>query len=726
MRMSMTGLAALCGLLLPAALVQVHAQEAPGGAVTGPGSGPNSGPNSGRSQGSGWDSRALPQALAQLRARPPLPRIERSAYMLADAVQDVALSPRGRRLAWLENTRDGSRELWWQDLAGGSRHCLLDSTEASALQWTADGRWLLLQTAEQWFALAMDGQSGSGPVGRVGGREQQALFVDPAQAAVIVLRQQPETRSEAARWQLLRKRIGESGASQRLFEDADRITGFSVTPDGTLAWVSRMHAGVLELLHVDGGSAAPGAVVLRCAWADRCSLLPATDAQGNAVLRGAPASDLGGLWRLSPQGALDQLAGDDAALEDLSAVFSTPGSEQPQVAAFGSRLQALRAEDQRPLRVLQARLPGRLLHLQIPSDDGPWLVIERASDQQGVRYHLFDPQSGLLQRNVLAPAPLQRRTGMPGRWLDDHALEAKLAFDWHASDGRVLHGWLSVPPGREPTRLPLVVLVHGGPWAQSGAGYNRATQVLVQRGYAVFEPQFRGSTGYGKAYSQVPGIQFGDGRVQQDIEEGTRAVLAQGVGDAARVAVVGASFGGYSTLLALGSGSGLFSAGVAMMPPTDFAATVVGLMHSRYAQRLCHIDDCAAMLDGLSPGLRAPATLARLHAESPLANAARMDHPLLMLAGGADERVSISSVAAYASRLRLMGKDLTLYIDDSIGHTSESPLIGEANLYLLVDFLHRQLGGDVATAPDDELKAWLRRCQRPENAPGPHNGGPDG
>jgi dipeptidyl aminopeptidase/acylaminoacyl peptidase len=133
-----------------------------------------------------------------------------------------------------------------------------------------------------------------------------------------------------------------------------------------------------------------------------------------------------------------------------------------------------------------------------------------------------------------------------------------------------VHGFLTLPPGRAAATLPLLTLVHGGPWSHLDADYSALVQLLANRGYAVFQPNFRASTGYGERYMLAPGADFGNGRVQADIIDGVRWLLAQGVGDARRMGIIGASFGGYSTLLALSHTPDLFQVGIALQPPTDF------------------------------------------------------------------------------------------------------------------------------------------------------------
>jgi dipeptidyl aminopeptidase/acylaminoacyl peptidase len=356
---------------------------------------------------------------------------------------------------------------------------------------------------------------------------------------------------------------------------------------------------------------------------------------------------------------------------------------------------------QAAVAALRARFPGRDLGIDVAG--GPrarWLVSERDSTLREPRWHLYDPATGAL-RTILAGGARAARA------LPEASLSHKIAFDYTASDGMRVHGFLLLPPGADPARVPLLADVHGGPINHFRPGYDAVAQLLANRGYAVFETNFRGSTGFGRGYTFAAHGDFGNGRVQQDIVEGVRYLLAQGIGDPERVGIVGHSFGGYSTLQALTFQPELFKVGVAGSPPPDLGWGMRWLVASGEQGDLPDRSLLATLRTlGMDPS--DPATYARLHAQSPLANAARMARPLLVMAGGADRTVAARGVIDYVARLRRLGKPVSLYVEPNGGHSPVAPVPREAYAYLMVQMLHAHLGGAAPDAPGAELRAYLK------------------
>lgn len=603
----------------------------------------------------------------------------RSAFLTRPTIAAATLAPAGDQVSWiaLEGPR---RSLWTRALDGSAPRRLLAHTPARELAYTRDGRWLLLAADDQLHALAMAGQRGSGLLARLD-RDSQ-WRVDPTAAAGITLLG-PAAAGHG--WQLQRIAVG--GASQLLHADERRISGYALAGDGSLAWLQRVEGLTLVLYHQPSGRAA-----LHCGAPQRCT--PVAVAGAELLLLSNGLNDdprgLARLLRIDAAGNAALVARDPLGEADLDFLVSDP-TGRPRLAGYQStqpQLAPVQPDDAVHVGRLQAVFPDAILRPQI--GDGRWLIEVQHADAALPQWHLYDP--GSLTTELL---PLEAASDpLP-------AASPTQRYSWQASDGLRLHGFLTLPPG-QPSRLPLVVLAHGGPWNHWQPRYNTLAQFIASRGAIVFQPNHRGSTGHGQAYLLAAQGDYGNGRVQADIDEGVRALLAAGIGDRERVAIVGASFGGYAALLGATFRPDLYRMAVAYVPPTDFAWTLQWILRNAESLELERLIPLADWLRLLQLDVSDPARMATLRAQSPLANIDRLQRPVLIVAGGADQRVGIAGIIEYAARARLLGKPVQLLIDHQAGHQQRHDLAREANLYLLESMLHQHLDLP-APAPADPL-----------------------
>jgi dienelactone hydrolase len=461
-----------------------------------------------------------------------------------------------------------------------------------------------------------------------------------------------------------------------------------------------------------GGADQAGAVeqavaVLTCAVPRRCRLL-GTSPEDGLWLMGNVDADLSGLLHVAADGTVTRVHQDPRGEADLNHVALDPVDGAPRFLGYDStvpQLLARSADDEARLAVLRRQLAGATLRVQAGGER--WLVIERGDRLRGERAWLASAD-GTLQ-------PLRQDAGFvfggrPQARPDEAAMGRKWPLQWTASDGRRLHGFVTMPPGVDVSRAPLVVSVHGGPFSLVRPDFSNDAQLLANRGYVVFQPNFRGSTGLGLDYVLASRGDFGNGRVQQDIVEGTRWLLAQGVGDAERVAIVGASFGGYSALLGVTFEPSLFKAAVAGVPPADFGRVV--REYQGAGQEMHPGIPMAVSMRRLGVDPDDAAHMQRLAAQSPSANAAALTRPVLVLAGGEDERVPIRGVTHYVARLRTLGKDVTFFVDADAGHAIADEKTREAYYFLMETLLHETLGGAEPEPASADLQSHLTRHLR--------------
>ena len=200
--------------------------------------------------------------------------------------------------------------------------------------------------------------------------------------------------------------------------------------------------------------------------------------------------------------------------------------------------------------------PG-LVNVIHPSNAGVAMLIHSYSSTNPGQYALYHPDKKKLQSLFVARP-----------WIDAKKMAPQLVFDYAARDGLPIMAYLTLPNGREAKALPLIVNVHGGPWARDHWGYNPEVQFLAGMGFAVLQPQFRGSTGFGDAHFKKSFAQWGLS-MQDDITDGVNSLIKQGVVDPKRVCIMGASYGGYATMMGLVKDPDMYRCGVNLFGVTN-------------------------------------------------------------------------------------------------------------------------------------------------------------
>jgi dipeptidyl aminopeptidase/acylaminoacyl peptidase len=205
---------------------------------------------------------------------------------------------------------------------------------------------------------------------------------------------------------------------------------------------------------------------------------------------------------------------------------------------------------------LEARFPGQIVQSMSRDAYDRRMLIRTYSDVIPPAYHLYDAQTGRVDKLLSAHPKLEGREFAPMR-----PVELK------ARDGLVIPGFVTVPVGASgPTAA--IVLVHGGPWAQDEWGWDSEVQFFASRGFTVFQMNYRGSTGYGREHHRAGYKQFGLA-MQDDITDGTRWLIEQGYADPDRIGIYGASYGGYASLQAAVKTPDLFRAAASFAGVTD-------------------------------------------------------------------------------------------------------------------------------------------------------------
>jgi dienelactone hydrolase len=329
--------------------------------------------------------------------------------------------------------------------------------------------------------------------------------------------------------------------------------------------------------------------------------------------------------------------------------------EYPEAVYFDPAAKALVAS-------LGKALGGKAVHIADMSADRNRVLVWAGSDVDPGQYYLYDKVA-----KTLSPV-MPDRPPLVGR-----ALSAMKPVSFKAADGTSIPAYLTLPPGKESAKgLPAIVMPHGGPESRDEWGFDWMVQYFAARGFAVIQPQFRGSAGFGEQWLIRNG--FKDWRVAVgDVADSGRWLVAQGIADPAKLTILGWSYGGYAALQAQALDPALFKAVVAIAPVTN-----IGDMLRRNRWNSSYL----VTKDFLGTGTAAEEA-------SPSSHAAAFRAPVLMFHGTVDGNVDISQARIMEGKLKSAGKPVSLVVYEGLTHNLDD---GDARADMLQqasDFLLR-------------------------------------
>jgi dipeptidyl aminopeptidase/acylaminoacyl peptidase len=296
-------------------------------------------------------------------------------------------------------------------------------------------------------------------------------------------------------------------------------------------------------------------------------------------------------------------------------------------------------------RLVEA-LPDYEVVVTSANRDEDKFLVRTYSDRSLGAYYFYDMESEELMK-LAEVSP----------WLDEEKLSPMQPIKYTSRDGLTIHGYLTLPDNVEAKNLPLVVNPHGGPWARDNWGYNPEVQLLADRGYAVLQVNFRGSTGFGKEFWTASFKEWGQ-TMQNDITDGVNWLIGQGIADQNRIAIYGASYGGYATLAGLTYTPDLYACGVDYVGVSNlnsFLQTIPPYWKPFLEMMYEMVGDPATdqeMLDAYSPAL----------------NSDKITSPLFVVQGANDPRVNIDESDQIVRALRERGVDVPYMVKYDEGH----------------------------------------------------------
>ncbi len=368
--------------------------------------------------------------------------------------------------------------------------------------------------------------------------------------------------------------------------------------------------------------------------------LAGVDLAGNAIVGlGANGTNRSQAWSIPLDGSpLSSLTSNvdmdiDVAIFDpvRNAVVGVEGAEGGATQWFDPKFAAQQKSLQNAFKgldvdVLDRSVVGRRVLVQVENMSSPPM------------YQLVDFEQG--RADIVAEA-------YPG--LEPAALGNVRYFKYLARDGASIPAYLTLPPGRAATDLPVVILPHGGPESRDVAEFDWLPQFLATRGYAVLQPQFRGSVGYGEAFRQAGYRQWG-GLMQDDVSDGVRHLIATGIANPNRICIVGASYGGYAALAGAAFTPELYACAASIAGVSDLPAMIGSTKKTDGSDS----NSLAYWVDHIGPA-NDPRTIAK----SPARSASTFRAPVLLLHGADDTVVPIQQSKKMERALSEAGKPVT-------------------------------------------------------------------
>jgi dipeptidyl aminopeptidase/acylaminoacyl peptidase len=620
-----------------------------------------------------------------------VPLIPRTVFDSSAEHDFVTISPDGKTIAYTAPSDKGVANVWVEDLATHQKRMVTRAGNRgiNGYQWAYDNQHLLSQSDENgnedFHLYSVDLKSGAirDLTPFLGVRAEQTILSPSRKDEILVSMNLRDSRL----FDVYRVNL-KTGATVMDAQNPGDVIGWTADANLVIRAATAFNENLETVVRVRDSGSAPWRDLLTIPF-DQAPFLGQVNG-GNIVVgfsqdgkklvvgssKGSPTNRLVELDTTTGK-ELRVLASDHQA--DLWQEFSShfillrdPQDQHIQAAAFDYMKPEWRAVDpavSADLKYLSALQRGVFL---VPSQD--------SSGKKWIVWYFTDngPSSFYLYERSTHQAALLFRDHPQ---LERYKLAEMQPMTIPARDGFKLVSYLTVPPGKEAKNLPLVLFVHGGPWARDEWGFDPVGQLLANRGYAVLQVNYRASI------IDVPTMNAANGKIgtltDDDLTDAVRWAIKQGIADPKRIAVMGGSFGGYSTLRALTLHPDLYACGVDVVGPADLSTLMNSIpdywkpVKKRWLRRIGDVTADQALNEKLSP----------------LYHAADIRVPLLIGHGQFDPRVKLSQSEKIVETIRKNGGKVTFVVYSDEGHGFVRP---ENNLDFdgrTEEFLHGCLGG---------------------------------
>lgn len=587
------------------------------------------------------------------------------------------ISPDGRRLAYIA-PHEGVLNVWVRTIGSNDDRVITKDRKRGirAYFWAANNKQIIYvqdkKGDENWHLYAVDLETND--------IKDLTPFQD-VRAHVIAVEQKFPNEILVA----INKRTPELHDIYRVDLDTGKLTLELENTEDFVVWVADhdLHVRAAAKLTPTGGIELRVRDNPTSPWRTLTSWGP-EDTLNSGPIRFTP--DAQGLYLVSSKGTntgelrtIDLTTGTEKTLAsdphaDLAGVLIHPANHTFQAAAYNKERMHWKVLDKsikKDFHAIRRIRRGDFDVIDRDHADQTWLVSFNTDDGP-ISYYAYD--RGTRKAEFL----FTNRQG-----LENVTLAKMEPIGFRARDNLFISGYLTTPPGIKPAvNLPTVLLVHGGPWRRSTWGYDARGQWLANRGYAVLQINFRGSSGYGKDFINASRREWG-GKMQDDLIDGVNWAIKHRIADPKRIAIFGYSYGGYATLMGLVSSPDVFCCGVDICGPADLITYIKALppylkpIEPLVFDRVGHPEKDADFLKS----------------RSPLFMVDRITKPLLIAQGANDPRVKKSATLQFVEALRKAGKVVQYVEYPDEGHGFARPE-NRLDFYAKAEkFLARHLGG---------------------------------
>lgn len=601
-------------------------------------------------------------------ARPPV-----EAFGTVPAVNDVNISPNGELLAWIDNSgAHPAVEIFDLNKGGTILRMSPEGLKVRGISWSDDETLLISVSFTRSIQLANGAMSEPFEFVRISAlnvrtRKNVVLMADREEFAYVSSAELLLPRTEAPKKILMASwfwsqtnykeqtgtRLGggrkDAGWTYNLFE-VDTATGTSNMLQAgspyTTDWV--LDANNQPVARVEWNPSGQRFSVLHRrgpSWVEIFNLtgerpiVRGETADGSLLMFGALGRDRSALWRLPVDGGAPEVLMADEHDEITYPLFDSYSARILGVWLEGSepKVRWMDESARKRAEALQKTFADASVRIIGRSADSSRVVVETSTRSKPATFYLVDYKRGAA--DIVGEAyPL----------LANATLSEVQTLSYKARDGYEITAYLTLPAGVESKRLPLIALPHGGPESRDEPRFDWLAQFLASRGYAVIQPQFRGSTGFGMAHRRAGYRQWGK-LMQDDVTDGVKAMIERGVADASRICIAGASYGGYAALAGAAFTPELYACAISINGVSDLPMM---LGYERASQGK-ESNSVAYWSDHI--GSRSDE---QVIAKSPARNVENVRAPILLLHGNNDTVVPPEQAKVILKALRGKGKSV--------------------------------------------------------------------